>query len=299
MLVERFVEAVLQDGIGVERILALTFTDKAAAELRERVRRRFTDAGEHEHARAAEAAWIGTIHGFCARVLRAHPFGAGLDPRVGVLDEPAARRLAWAAYEDALEVWSGKHGGQAVDLLAAYGPGLRDIVLGAHAQLRSRGEARPRLPVGDAPADPSRERAGLAAAAAAAAALLATAKAGVRVEAARGAVDACLELLERPGHPFPAALAAASMSSGTKVLDEPPCAAYRAAHARYSKACADHHAHPALVLIDSLLTEYSALYAAAKTGRAAVDFEDLQLAVRDLLAGDEGLRARWAERFEL
>ena len=90
VMVERFVEAVRLDGVAVGAILALTFTEKAAAELRERIRRRFTELGEDEHARAVDAAWIGTIHGFCARVLRAHPLAAGLDPRFAVLDEGAA-----------------------------------------------------------------------------------------------------------------------------------------------------------------------------------------------------------------
>ena len=54
-----------------------------------------------------------------------------------------------------------------------------------------------------------------------------------------------------------------------------------------------------LVLLDALLTAFGAAYAAAKDARAGVDFEDLELRVRDLLAGDAGLRARWSERFAL
>src|SRR3954447_20021693 len=73
VMVERFVEAVLEDGVPVGSILALTFTEKAAGELRERARKRLHDLGEDEHARAVDAAWIGTIHGFCARVLRSRP----------------------------------------------------------------------------------------------------------------------------------------------------------------------------------------------------------------------------------
>ena len=123
VMVERFVEAVLEDGVAVGSILALTFTEKAAGELRERVRRRFTALGEIEAAREAEAAWIGTIHGFCARVLRARPLAAGLDPRFTVLDEAAAQRLAEQAYDMALDGWAAAHGARAVDLAAAYGPG--------------------------------------------------------------------------------------------------------------------------------------------------------------------------------
>ncbi len=66
VMVERFVEAVLRDGVPVGAILALTFTEKAAGEMRERVRARFGELGEDEHARAVDGAWIGTIHGFCA-----------------------------------------------------------------------------------------------------------------------------------------------------------------------------------------------------------------------------------------
>ena len=94
VMAERCVEAVLNDEVPVGSILALTFTEKAAGELRDRIRRRFISLGEEEHARAVDAGWIGTIHGFCARILRARPLAAGLDPRFEVLDEPAAERLA-------------------------------------------------------------------------------------------------------------------------------------------------------------------------------------------------------------
>ena len=146
-MVERFVEAVRIDGVAVGAILALTFTEKAAGELRERVRRRLSDLGEDEHARAVDGAWIGTIHGFCAAILRSRPLAAGLDPRFEVLDEAAAGRLATVAYDRALDEWAAALGAPAVDLAAAYGPGLRDIVLAAHETLRSRGERDPRLPI--------------------------------------------------------------------------------------------------------------------------------------------------------
>ena len=147
VMAERCVEAVLRDGVPVGAILALTFTEKAAGELRERIRRRFLALGEEEHAREVDAGWIGTIHGFCARVLRSRPLAAGLDPRFEVLDEGAAERLARDAYERAFEAWAAERGAAAVDVAAAFGAGLRDVVFAAHSTLRSRGETRPVLPV--------------------------------------------------------------------------------------------------------------------------------------------------------
>ena len=57
VLVERFVRAVREDGIAPARILAITFTERAAGELRERVRARLLALGEREAARDAEAAF--------------------------------------------------------------------------------------------------------------------------------------------------------------------------------------------------------------------------------------------------
>ena len=86
MLVERFVAAVREDGIAPARVLAITFTERAAGELRARVRARLLELGDREAARDTEAAFVGTFHGFCARLLRSHSLAAGLDPGFAILD---------------------------------------------------------------------------------------------------------------------------------------------------------------------------------------------------------------------
>jgi ATP-dependent helicase/nuclease subunit A len=147
VLVERFVRAVREDGVAPGRILAITFTERAAGELRERVRARFVELGEREAARDTEAAFVSTFHGFCARLLRVHPLAAGLDPDFEILDEGLAARLRGLAWTAALRGFLEGERGDAVDLVAAWGADrVRAMVAGMYAELRSRGECLPRLP---------------------------------------------------------------------------------------------------------------------------------------------------------
>ena len=300
----------------VNAILGLTFTEKAAGELSERLRRRLTELGEDEHARAVDAAWIGTIHGFCARLLRSQPLAAGLDPRFEVLEQTAAERLAGASYDAALEEWARAAGPAAIDLAASYGPNLRELILGTYATLRARGETAPRLTV-PPPAAAARPRARWPPPRGRPCYDLRLAGGGVRVTAARragggarargaGERRAARAGERRPSGaaaaadvPWPGALAVADLKGGAKALTSDACEAYRAAWGAYRAACADHHARGALQLLDGLLDRFGRTYEAAKAERAAVDFEDLELRARDLLADEKTRAASWAERFSL
>jgi ATP-dependent helicase/nuclease subunit A len=99
----------LEQGHPLRSIIAITFTEKAAREMRTRIRAELErdqaklDFGVRE---GIDSARIGTIHSLCAEILRAHPAEAGLDPAFTVLEEglSAALRaevietaLAWAA----------------------------------------------------------------------------------------------------------------------------------------------------------------------------------------------------------
>ena len=88
-LVDRVVNLVLS-GVDITAIAAITFTEKAAAELRVRVRRRLAELDD-ERARTAlhdlDHAPIGTLHAFARRILNEMPIEAGLPPGFSVLDE--------------------------------------------------------------------------------------------------------------------------------------------------------------------------------------------------------------------
>src|SRR5205823_3916574 len=257
---ERFVRSVLEDGLRADQILAITFTEKAAGELRARIRERFVELGRRDDARDAEAAWISTIHGFCARVLRGHAVAAGLDPAFAVLDESAARALGAEAFDEALARFLGNGSPEPrlpeLDLAAAYTPDrLERMVLATHEELRSRGQAHPSLPSMSAP-DAEAARAALDAAPAAAIAEIPPAATGAGVEKARRALDACHELLGglAPGErPAIARLKHGAFKAGASAaLKGPACEAYVAALGAYEQTLVDAAAAAALVLIGKL-----------------------------------------------
>lgn len=110
-LVHRIV-AVLADGrTTVDRIVAVTFTEKAAGELKLRLRSGLEDARREalvgsqrrSHVEKAlahlEEARINTIHGFCAELLRERPVEAQVDPQFKVTTEPEAMRLCAEAFD--------------------------------------------------------------------------------------------------------------------------------------------------------------------------------------------------------
>ena len=89
-LVDRVEALVLDDGVAMESIAMITFTEKAALELRDRIQQRF-ERSDNPRARTAlqqvDGAAVGTLHSFAQRILAEHPVEAGLPPGIEILDE--------------------------------------------------------------------------------------------------------------------------------------------------------------------------------------------------------------------
>jgi len=103
VLVQKYIDLLKTRGVTVPQILALTFTDKAAAEMKERIRSGILTQEGPQWEKAAEdfmIAPVQTFHSFCAQVLREFPIEAGLEPGFAVLDEQQASRIHGKAYED-------------------------------------------------------------------------------------------------------------------------------------------------------------------------------------------------------
>ena len=284
VLVERFIRAVCEGGLDVDSILVITYTKRAAAELRARIRSALQARGRHELARELDAAWISTIHGFCNRLLKAYPFRAGLDPRFRELDEPQAAVLRGEAFDLALEEFSAREEPERVHLLATYGAaGLRRMLTGVYETLRSAG--RPLvLELGDRPQLSER----LAEAGEAASALVGS---GGATAAQRGNAEGLLELLG--GGPRADRLLdlSAFRARGERA------ASYEDARRALEQAALDELAARDRDLLQELLEGFGRAYAAAKERESALDFADLQLLARDLLRDDAAIREREQLRF--
>lgn len=103
VLVRKYLDLLKTKGVGVSQILALTFTDKAAAEMKERIRVEILRQEGPQWEKAAEdfmIAPVQTFHSFCAQVLREFPIEAGLEPGFIVLDEQQVSRIHGSAYEE-------------------------------------------------------------------------------------------------------------------------------------------------------------------------------------------------------
>ena len=286
VLVARYVRAVCDRGVDVDSILVITYTRKAAGELRSRIRASLRERGRPDLARELDGAWISTIHGFCNRLLRAHPFAAGLDPRFRELEDAGAAVLRGEAFDRALQDFCASGDAERVRLLATYrADGLRRMLTGVYETLRSAGRELV-LELGQRPS-------------------LESALAALRAEAMALAADESATATQRR-NAGEAVRVATEGSTPERLVDLSAlaCRGVRAASFEQARKAAERAALEELaahdrVLLQELLERFAAEYAATKRRESVVDFEDLQLAARNLLRDDDAVRDETRLRFRM
>ena len=112
VLVERYIHILREHSLSIDQIVAITFTNRAANEMHERLRSELNQmlriANEEErrrwlnYKRTLDGAVITTIHGFCARMLREFPIEARVDPQFLLLDEHRAAMMLELIVEEVL-----------------------------------------------------------------------------------------------------------------------------------------------------------------------------------------------------
>ena len=169
-LVERCLDCLVNERASLDEILVVTFTEAAAAELKQRLRVSLEKTLNSQSAGAAnpalageegstfshlseqlalfDAAHIGTLHGFCFKLVRGHFYELGLDPQMAMLDEGEARLLAGETLDEALQdCYAGQdeYSVAVQGLIRIYGGGrdekIRALVLRLHNYAQTRPDA--------------------------------------------------------------------------------------------------------------------------------------------------------------
>lgn len=323
--------------VAAPRIAVVTFTDKAAGELKERIRARvgavaaapeqlarleptlpaaarelgvtLPDGAEWSAALASlGAAPIGTFHSFCSTLLRRYAARIGLDPDFTLLDEAEVLARATQAAErailDALEAGNG----DVEELVAQFDyraaghrRGLVDLIIELRARRAEEGAG------GDA-LDANYEPAAMAGAFAAARERFTAVAAqlpALLVEmspssvSARTAREMCARLAALD---FECSDDVAEWMRGARKVRVPAASSWKQAlaeaDAQLSEARASRRAVPLAAALARLVGQVEAQYRAHKRRAGVVDFADLLTLARDLLRDDHGVRAAVRARFD-
>ncbi len=144
VLTERFLQGLRAHGTP-SSLVALTFTDKAARELRQRIRQACHErlTADREHAgmwrsilRELEAAPIGTFHEYCGRLIRGNALLAGVDPDFEVLDAAIAGTVLEESLARQVRGWLAEENVDLIELAVEFG--LRRMRLGLETLVRGR-----------------------------------------------------------------------------------------------------------------------------------------------------------------
>ncbi|MGE5587052.1 MAG: UvrD-helicase domain-containing protein [Clostridia bacterium] len=143
--------------VDIDRLLVVTYTDAAAAEMRERIAAALDDllakGSESDEARLARQlalvrkADISTVHSFCHKIVRQHFYRLDIDPAFRVMDEVEAALMRLEVADELFEAcYADGGGGRFIDLVDAYGgergdEALRNLLIRIYTL--SRGRPRP------------------------------------------------------------------------------------------------------------------------------------------------------------
>jgi len=308
-LVERMVELIRSGTAPIDRVSAVTFTIKAAAELSQRFQSRLEDAArgaggeERERLRDAlarlDTAFVGTIHAFCARLLRERPVEAGVDPGFAEMEQPqneVARDEAWERYAEKLFATESP----LLPRLSALGMRLEDLRK-THEEMCENEDVLPAVPPETPPPDFSAARRAVST-------FLRRAETELPPRPSAGGWNEYQDAVRRALR-LEALLPAAEPAAFVEVMD-----ALDRAHkkpreagplaAAYESLCRDvlapslrawrEHRYPAALAV---VVPAAADYAAWRRRNGRLNFQDLLLLARDLLRDHPRVRRDFQRRF--
>jgi len=136
------------DAVELGSLVAITFTERAAREMRDRIRRqcleklRSVSSAEAEHwlaiVRSLDSARISTIHAFCSSLLRAHAVDAAIDPKFTLLDETLSGSFLQQSIESGLHRLLAADDSDAAELVFEFGLNRTQALLASLISQRYR-----------------------------------------------------------------------------------------------------------------------------------------------------------------
>ena len=124
VLTARYLSHLTRDNAAIGQVVAITFTERAAREMRDRIRSKIEELPDgSKYLRDLETAQIATIHAFCGNLLRQFAVPAGLDPGFEVLNEILSTNLRTEAITTCL------HGLLEADPKVAEASALRELII--------------------------------------------------------------------------------------------------------------------------------------------------------------------------
>ena len=140
VLVERVLHLLRTQQATLTELLVLTFTEKAANEIKTRLSSSFREGGLERPRRDLEKAAISTFHGFASRLLKEHPIEAGVDPDFRVIETEQSELLKEEAMREMIaKLYAEKK--ESFELLPVYGEdAARDGILKVLTAARHEGK---------------------------------------------------------------------------------------------------------------------------------------------------------------
>ncbi len=312
-------ETAMNRPLAVDEIVAITFTEKAAAEMKERVREGAkkrarqgnTGAVWEKVLRTLPSAAISTFHSFCSRILRENPVEAGIDPSFAVLDELGSKAELAAAVDEVIEAELKLRSGEIRLLLDQFplsgmgrGRGLKEHLTDLYGQMCNSGNEIPDIRKAAEDWNTVAET-------------LFTEK----VTALPGLLADVKDILNgkellfhKKLRDLPCICEKSRLAIANVELPETLGAMRGCIAGNWGKekplrdqltecldtlelACNQVLSRPLIDAILSLLEKLELNYRLRKERRCALDFEDLQVRTRDLLRRDAGLREEYRRRF--
>ncbi len=298
VLVEYFHQLVAA-GVDPLRILAITFTEKAAGNMRKKLAQAFQE--QPETRAQLERAWVSTVHGFCARLLRENAVFAGIDPEFTVIDATQSWRMQQESMRCAIDALFEQHREAMRGLirgLSSYE--FEQAVLAAYDTMRGAGVGVEQLAGFPAPAGVTLDEINLTLNA------IRNESLGTWSDAQKEHLEAALEGAERilsADSPLAALGAIAAFTCNLQKCKRGTNAYHLVKRMREQIDAAEYaqittHYAPQRELLMEMLRRFDHLYRERKQQAGALDFADLEEFTVHLLADHPDVRARLQRQFD-